>query len=240
MSVTCTATVRSRWETAKNGVTVIEEWISSGSRDDRLARVFKWCATVAIAAGLTSSSGPALAGNVPRPGPLAKYEVSIKKEAGQLVFDIQGAPKNPDINGQFVSRGTLRLTPILCEATYRLQFVFTTIKGPVQTYPYPARMRGGRLDGNAKRCPFADLPRHGLRSLRLRSTIDGQPLTDFVARPLTRAGNPFARLKVPALTFHRPNTPAGLIKARIDLQYASHKSHTVEFMADTTVPLPRA
>jgi hypothetical protein len=216
-----------------------EERTSIHLHGGRRGRGFRLSATVAMAAGLVSISGPAVAQNLPRPGPLVRYEVSIHRPDGALLFDIRGTPNNPDTKGQFVSTGTVRFSPKLCEAAYRLRFRFTSTKGRVKSLPYPAQTRHGRLDGRAKKCPFDGLPRRGFKSMHVRATIDGKPLLTFVALPFTRSGDPFARLKAKDLVFRRPNTPAGLIHAWFRVQYASHQSHTVEFMADTNVSLPR-
>lgn len=218
-------------------MSAVERRTSKGSQGDSLGRVCTRCATAIIVAGLMSTSGPAVAQDVPRPGPFDRYQVSVKNPAGQLVFDMRAAPRNRDIEGRFVSKGTMRFSPKLCEATYRLRFVITTIRGPVRKVPYPARMRRARFDGAARRCPFDGLPRRGLKKMDGQITIDGKPLMSFTALPSTRRGNPFARLKT-TLRFQRPNTPAGLIRVRIRAQYPSHRSHTVAFVADTDVSVP--
>jgi hypothetical protein len=165
--------------------------------------------------------------------------VSARDHDGRLVTDIRGAPKNLRVGGLFVSTAKVRFSPKLCEARYRLQFVFTTNKGEERKNSYGVRMRRGRLDGVDTRCPFAGLPRRGLSSMRVRVTIDENLLMSFVARPSTSRGRTFGRLRAPNVTFYRSSTPAGLARVWIRARYRSHRSHIVEFVADTDVAVPR-
>jgi len=211
-----------------------------GDGHGHLGRVLQRYATVIIAAGLMITGGRAVAYDVPRPGPSDRYDVSVRNPGGELVFNIRGTPKL-STKGQFHSTGTVRFWPKLCAAAYRLQFRVTTIKGDVTPFVYPARLRRGRLDGVAKRCPFDGLPRRSFASMHVQATIDKKPLLTFDAQPFKRSHDPFAWLRVRNLKLVRPYTPAGLLRARIRVRYASHESHshTVELTVDTDVPLPR-
>lgn len=195
---------------------------------------------VVAAAGLVNVSGPAVAQDGPlRLEPLVSYQASVKGPGGRLL-DIRGTPKNPkDLEAPFISTATARVSPKLCEARYRLGLSFTTNKGHVTKIPYVLRLHRGRLDGVAKRCPFAGLPRRGLKSMNVRVTIGGNLWVRFAARPSTRQGNPFGRLAVPALSFYRSTTPPGLVSVRLRAEYPSAGSHTVEFVADMDVPSAR-
>jgi hypothetical protein len=202
------------------------------SQDDLFRRLCAYGAAFIVVAGLIGTTTAAVAQNVPRLGPLARFEVSTRDSHGNLVFDIAGTPENPDIAGRFGAKGTVRFSPKLCAGKYRLRFVFTTIKGQAKKFPYPARIHRGRLDGTAQRCPFARLPRRGMKSMDVQATIKQRSVLHFVAKPFTRSGSPFARLKV-KLSFRRPNTPSGALLVRIRVHYRSHSSHFLAFVADT-------
>lgn len=196
-------------------------------------RVCKCRATVVIVAALMSTTAPAVAQTLPRPGPFTSIELSTHNSRGHLVFDMTVNARHPDIGGQFDATGRVRFSPRLCDARYRLRFVYTTNKGDSQEWSYPARMRRGRLDGTPQRCPFAGLPRRGMKSMDVRATINRKLLLHFDAKPSPRSGNPFAQLKH-RLHFGRPNTPSGIVVVRIRVHYRSHRSHTVKFVADTS------
>lgn len=201
---------------------------------DLFRRACKWCASVVIVAGLISTTASAVAQSVPRLGPLTTLELSTRNQRGHVVFNMTVALKRPDTGGQFDATGTVRLSPKLCEAKYRLHFVFTALRGDAKTILYPARMRRGRLDGTRQRCPFAGLPERGMKSMHLRATINRKYLLHFDAKPSTRSGNPFARLKH-RLHFGRPNTQTGTVRVRVRVHYRSHRSHTVQFIARTDI-----
>ena len=212
-----------------------------GSGGDHLRWVCTWCVTAiaAVTAAGSITSERAVAQDLRPPGPLSRYEVSAKNRDGQKVFDIRGAPKNSDTEGVFVSTGTVRFSPKLCESTYRLQFVYTTIRGSIAIKPFGVRVRRGRLDGVPKRCPFAGLPRRGLRSMSVRVSLNGNLLMHFIAWPSTRPGSPFDRLKVPTSVYRFGRTP-GLARVRVRARYRSSRPHIVQFTADTNVALPRS
>jgi hypothetical protein len=200
-------------------------------------RVQTWCA-VLVVAEIVTLSGRAVAQDVPRPGPYDSVRLSADDRDGRRVFDMQFALKGLTATGGFLAAGTVRFSPKLCESRYAVLFTYTTNKGLVLPYRYPARMQGGRLDGVRKACPFAGLPRRGLESLRLEATIQGRPLVRFRARPLGRRGDPLAWLRFRELVFPRANTPAGAVHAVIRARYRSHRSHIVRFVADTDIALP--
>lgn len=181
-----------------------------------------------------SPTAPAIAQNLPRLGPLTILELSTNNSRGHPVFNMTVVLKHPDTGGPFDATGTVRFSPKLCNANYPLRFVFTTLRGDPKTYPYPARMRRGRLDGTARRCPFAGLPGRGMKSMDVRATIDNKPLLQFHATPSARPGNPFARLKH-RLHFVRPNTQRGTVRVLIRVHYRSHRSHTIQFVANTAI-----
>jgi len=192
-------------------------------------------AAAVLAAGLMSASGPAVAQDAPRGGALASFRVFLAQSDGTVVFDIRGAPKDPkDVKAPFASTGTMRISRKLCVGTYRVALVFTTVKGRDTTVPYVLRLRRGQLDGVAKRCPLAGLPRRGLKSVDVQVTIDRNRLLRFVGRPSARTGDTFGRLNVPELTFYRSNTPPGLVRVRARAQYRSGRPHTVEVEAPFT------
>jgi hypothetical protein len=196
-------------------------------------RIFVGCATAGMVT-LVSISGLAATPSHASPSPpVTSYRVTAKNPDRQLVLDIQGAPRTPNAVDPPVYTGTVRLSPHLCEGRYRLRFRFTTNNGDVRGFPYAARMRGGKLDGLAKPCPFDGLPRRRLRSLEAEITIDGQRVLHFTAYPSTRRGNTFSRLRFPRLTRYRAQAPIGRIRVFVRARYASHRSHRVEFSADT-------
>jgi hypothetical protein len=193
-------------------------------------------AVAIVAAGLMSASGPAVAQDAPRGGALVSFRAFFERSDGRVIFEIRGAPKDPnDVKAPFVSTGTMSISrKTFCVGAYRGALVFTTIKGRETSIPYTLRLRGGRLDGVAKRCPLAGLPARGLKSLDVRVTIDRNRLVSFVARPSTRTGDPLDRLDVPELSFFRSNTPPGLLHVQARAQYRSGGSHTVEVEAPLT------
>jgi hypothetical protein len=202
-------------------------------RSDLFRRVCKCCTTVVIVAGLISATA-AVAQNVPRLGPLTTLELSTRNHRGHAVFNMRVALKRPDTGGSFDATGTVRFSPQLCEAKYRLHFVYTPLRGDAKTILYPARMRRGRLDGTRQRCPFAGLPDRGMKSMDVRAIINRKYLLHFDAKPSTRSGNPFARLKH-RLHYGRPNTETGTVRVRVRVHYRSHRSHTVQFIAKTDI-----
>jgi hypothetical protein len=191
-----------------------------------------------ITVALASILGPAVAQDVPPPGPLDTLRVSVRDRDGRRAFDMRAALKRTTIGGGFVLAGKVRFGARLCEASYRLRFTYISNTGLERTFSYPARMRRGRLDGVDTPCPFAGLPRRHLKSLSVRATIEGRPLLLFRASPSGRDGDPLGWLGFPELTFRRPNTPQGRVRALIRARYRSHRSHTVEFRADTDIALP--
>jgi hypothetical protein len=65
-------------------------------------------ATVAVAAGFMSTCGPAVAQDAPRIDPIFSYQMSVADPAGERVFDIRGAQKEPeDTTPPFVSTATM-------------------------------------------------------------------------------------------------------------------------------------
>jgi len=214
---------------------VEQQWLPDGSAGISLGPVGKWCATALMAAGLMSTSGSAVAQDVPPLGPRSSFQVFAKNSDSQRVFDIRGVPKISDIQEGFISAGTVRFSPKLCNATYRVLFVFTT-KGHVTKSPYRTQVRSARRDGITTRCPFAGLPSRGLKSMHVRATIAGKPLLQFRAHPVGRPGSTFARLKMPRMTFGRRNTPAGSIRVSVRARYRSHRQHTIKFVVKTDLP----
>jgi hypothetical protein len=188
---------------------------------------------------MTGALRPAVAQTVPFPGAGDTLQISATGRDGRRALVMQITLKELTSDGGLVAQGRVRFSPSLCVAAYRVRFTYTTNRGRRQSYPYPGRMRSGRLDGVAERCPFAGLPRRGLKSVRVRAVIDGRPLLHFRARPAGRPGDPFGWLKMPELVFRRPNTPQGLVSVVIRATYDSRSSHTVAFVADTDIALPR-
>jgi hypothetical protein len=180
--------------------------------------------------------GPAVTqGQLPRPGPYDRLQVSVKNRGGQSVLDMHATLKKANIEGGFALRGRVRFSRRLCEAAYRMRFTFTMNRGRVAKFSYRARMRRGRLDGVARRCPFAGLPRSDLTSLHVRASIDRRSVLDFAARPSARRSSPTTWLEMPELIFKRSNAPTGLVRVRIRARYRSQRSHTVRFVADTGI-----
>jgi hypothetical protein len=201
---------------------------------ERLRRVLTWCAAGAFLTGLMSARGPAVVHGVPRPGPFDTVQVAAD-DRGERVLDAQVALKMPTSDGGFVATGKVRFSRLLCEATYTVLFTYTANDGRSHTFPYPARLRSGRLDGVADPCPFAGLPRRSLESMRVSVTVEGLPLLEFRAWPSTRHSGPTAWLKVRKLRFRRSNVPHAPLRFVIRARYRAHRSHTVAFTSD----LPR-
>jgi hypothetical protein len=200
----------------------------------RPGRARTWGAA-AVLVGLTTTSGPAVAQEGLRLDPVVSYQVAVKTLDGRLVADIRGAPKNPrDIEPPWVATAVIRMSPKLCEARYRVAFVFTTITGRIREIPYALRLRRGRLDGVARRCPLADLPRRDLTSIHMRFTLDGNLLMRFVARPVARPRSPFAPLQAD-VNFYGSTTLGGQVGMRFSARYRFHRSYTAEWVVEAGV-----
>lgn len=218
---------------------MMEQRAVKTSARDRLRRVCTWCAASVITLGLAGVLTPAVAQNLPWPHPGEMLQISGTSRDSQPVFGMQLTLKELTRNGELLAEGRVRFWRSLCAARYHLRFTYTTSKGRRKSYPYPARLRRGRLDGVAVRCPFAGLPRRGFESMRLRATIDGRPLLQLRARPSRRRGDPLSWLRMPELVWRRANTQRGVVSIVIHARYGSRRSHTVTFIADTDVFSPR-
>jgi hypothetical protein len=192
-----------------------------------------------VVAALVAAPRPLVAQEVPPLGLLDTVRMSAENRHDQRVFDMQFSPKRSTRGGGFLASGRVHFSPDFCKAAYRVEFTITTNKGRERTYPYPARMRSARLDGVAKRCPFAGLPRRGLESLRVRATVAGRSLASIRARPSGRRGDPLDWLVMPELRFSRSNVPLGVVRVVISARYRAHRPHTISFAADTGIDLPR-
>jgi hypothetical protein len=184
---------------------------------------------------IVETAGLAVA--APRIEQYDEFGMSVDDPARGFIFDIQGRRKDPyDREPPFISKATIRMAPQLCEGRYKLVFSFTPVRGHIATYASPARVRGTRLDGAPRRCPFADLPRRGLKSVRVLITLGDRVLMHFSARPSTRAGKTFDRLDVPVLTMYRFTVPGGLVRVQVSARYSAGGSRKIEFLADTQSP----
>jgi hypothetical protein len=162
--------------------------------------------------------------------PRVTFEVSVKNPHGQRVFKIDGAPTTNPAIVPVTLGGSVRFSPKLCNGTYGLTFAYITNRGRRTPFFYTVRVRRGRLDGIATKCPFAGLPHRGFQSMHVNATIEGERLLSLDARS-TKSGNPFARLKVPDLKFHRTQ-PEGVVGVRIRVRYRHQRSHIIKFVAN--------
>jgi hypothetical protein len=179
--------------------------------------------------GVMVISGPVGAQpHVLRLPPLVIYQMTIKNSDSHLVFDIRGEPTNQTIS-PLILTGRMRLSPKICNGTYQVAFIYTTNRGRSTRILYTARVSRGRLDGVAAKCPYAGLPRRGLKSMNVQMTIHNELLLRFKALG-GKSGNPFARLGVPRLEVYRTD-PAGRLRIRIRARYPDRKPHIIRFDA---------
>jgi hypothetical protein len=194
----------------------------------------KWCGAAAAALAIL----PAFAiARGPRFEQYVRYEMSVDHPSQGFVFDLNATRKDPyDTAPPFISKASMQLSPKLCEGAYKLAFVFTPVRGGIVKFPYPVRVNQARLDGSSRRCPFAGLPRRGLRSMRVGIFVDGKILLRFSARPSSSAGETFKRLEVPAMRMYQFTAPGGHVRIQVSAGYSRGGSHQIELLADTKPP----
>lgn len=173
---------------------------------------------------VVAEASPAVA----RPqGPIISFQMLVGAPDGERVLEVRGKPKDASD-----SRGTMKISPRLCEHTYELHFVYTTPDGHVGDRPYQARVRGARIDGRSRRCPYSGLPHRGLHAMHVYATIDGEKVMAFTAKPGARAGKTFDRLSIPLLRYYAAGPLSGLARVRVSARYESGRVHVATFLAD--------
>lgn len=198
-------------------------------------RAFVRGLAIVLVLGFAAGGGPATAQDAPPLPPLFSYQLSVTRPGAGTVLELRGAPADPnDVDAPFISRATVRVSPLLCQGSYRLAFALTTLKGRIAQVTYTARMHSGRHDGVAKRCPFAGLPARGLKSMQVRVTLDDEVLMRFSAMSSAHRGSPFAWLQVPSMSFYRTTAPGGLVRVRVRAlaRYRSGETRLLRFRAD--------
>jgi hypothetical protein len=160
---------------------------------------------------VVAGASPAVA----RPqGPIISFQMLVGAPGGERVLDVRGKPK-----GASDSRGTMKISPRLCEHIYELHFVYTTPDGHVGDRP-------------SRRCPYSGLPRRGLHAMHVDATIDGEKVMAFTAKPGARAGKTFDRLSIPLLRYYAAGPLSGLARVRVSARYESGRVHVATFLAD--------
>jgi hypothetical protein len=100
---------------------------------------------------------------VPGKEPSIDLRMLVIGSDGENVLEISGKTRPP-----VISRGTIKISPKLCEGAYQL---FVTFTGLVRQR-YNAKVRRAQLNGQPRPCPYSGLPDRGLRSMKVLVTIN--------------------------------------------------------------------
>ena len=198
-----------------------------------VARATALTAAIAAVGATAFVAGPSTAAPVPPHGPIVSFQMLVRGPDGRDVFDITGKPKDPtNVTPPLLSRGTMKISPKLCEHEYQLDFSFYRPSGYVGGQLYDAKIHGARLDGRPRRCPYSGLPRRGLRSFQVLVTIKGEKLMTFNAIPRTGAGETFNTVSIPTLRYYTFTTISGLARIRVRARYRTGRDHVATIRAD--------
>jgi hypothetical protein len=198
-----------------------------------MPRAIAQTVTMVAVGAIVFGAGSSAAAPVPPQGPIVSFQMLVSGPDGRNVFDIRGKPKDPtNVTPPLFSRGTMKISPKLCERDYQLDFSFYRPSGYVGGQLYDAKVHGARLDGRPRHCPYAGLPRRGLRSFHVLVTIKGEKLMTFNAIPRTGAGETFNTVSIATLRYYAFTTISGLARIRVRARYRTGRDHVATIRAD--------